>query len=120
MVTSGCDLVGHECAVERREGETREVVRADALRIESEDDLHLLPQALERELPHPVHDLVDLALAGAHRLCGHHDEDPQEVRMAVEQRAGGLDQHSQMFLPRIRCADRKRALPPGTAWRPAP
>ena len=78
-------LAGHECTIDRRERETREVVRGTALWIERENDLHLLPQALECELPHSGHDAVDLALAGAHRLGGHHDEDPQEVRMAVEQ-----------------------------------
>ena len=86
MVTSGCDW----CATNAPSNAARaKRARWSALTLSGS-------RASSRTR---FHDPVDLALAGAHRLCGHHDEDPQEVRIAVEQRGGGLDQHSKIFLP---------------------
>ena len=89
----------HERAVDGREPETRQVIRGVAGGIEVEDEVHLLAEALERELAHPVHHVVDLALAGVRALRGHHDEDAQEVRMAVE-RGGYRLEHRAQMLPR--------------------
>ena len=95
----GTRLVRHERAVDGREPEAREVIRGVARGIEVEDELHLLAEAMQRELAHPVHHLLDLALAGVGALRGHHDEDAQEVRMAVERGRHRVEHRTQM-LPR--------------------
>jgi hypothetical protein len=46
--------------------------------------VHLRPETPERELAQPVDDAVDLAFARVDGLRGDHDEEAQEVRMAVE------------------------------------
>ena len=89
-------LIGDERAVDRSEREPRQMVGVAAPRIEIEDEPHLDPQPVERHLPHPVDDSMDLALTGMNRLRGHHDEDAEEVRMALQRDRDGLDQGPQV------------------------
>ena len=89
-------LIGDEGAVDRSEREPRQMVGVGALRIEPEDELHLDPKPVERHLAHPVDDSMDLALTGLNRLRGHHDEDAEKVRMALQGDRDGLDQGPQV------------------------
>ena len=90
-------LIGDEGAVDRSEREPRQMVGVGALRIEPEDKLHLDPKPVERKLAHPVDDSMDLALTGMNRLRGHHDEDAEEVRMALQGDRDRLDQGPQVI-----------------------
>ena len=96
-LSCGVCLAGDEGAVERGEGEASELIRVRARGVEAEDHLHLIAQALQGHLAHPVDDPVDLAFLGVDRLGGHDDEDAQEVGVSVERRGDGLDDRRQMF-----------------------
>ena len=89
-------LIGDEGAVDRSEREPRQMVGVGAFRIEPEDKLHLNPKPVERKLTHPVDDSMDLALTGMNRQHGHHDEDAEKVRMALQGDRDRLDQGLQV------------------------
>jgi hypothetical protein len=95
-------LVRDEGSIDGGECEPRQMIGVSTTSIETEHDLHLLSEADERHLPHPVHDPMDFPLAGIERLGRLHDEDPQEVRVFLECRGDGVDERLQVFRLRPR------------------
>jgi hypothetical protein len=69
------------------------------VRVVAERGRDLFPQQLERLPADPAHDGLYLPVAGGRRLRGEHDQQAQEVRVALE-RAGGGRHHPGQVLRR--------------------
>ena len=60
-----------------------------ACRIVAERGRDLRPQQIERVFAYPVHRSLDLSVARVRRLRGEDDQQPQEVRVALERADDG-------------------------------
>jgi len=85
-------LTGHERPVDGGQREPRELLGDRALRIVAERGRDPFPQELERVLAYPADDSLYLPLTRGGGLRGEDDQQPEEVRVALE-RADGSRHH---------------------------
>jgi len=94
---SAVGLTGHESAVDGGERKARELVSGRGARIVPERDRDLRPQQIECVLADAADDGLYLPVARGRRLRGEGDQQPEEVRMAVERVSGGRHDPDQVL-----------------------
>jgi hypothetical protein len=99
-------LAGEERAVERGEREARELVGGWAVRVISEGDCDLVPQALECLSADAADDSLYFFPGRGWRLRGHGHEQAQEVGVPLEGAARGCDHRGQ-----VRCGGPGSVVP---------
>ena len=92
-------LTGHERPVDGGQREARELLGDRAPRIVAERGRDLGPQEIEGVLADPADDSLDLSLTRGGGLGGEDDQQPEEVRVALE-RADGSRHHPGQVLCR--------------------
>lgn len=81
---AGIALRRNEGSLDRCERKTGQVIGLRRPRVDSERNVHLVTKPSERQLAHAFDYDIDLSVAIHPRLCGHHQDQAQEVRAALE------------------------------------